>query len=82
MARLNEEELASLAAQIREKISGTQYECSSLALLSGGSTNFVYRGALVSPLSSGAKTVIVKHTPEFLACSRDFRIDVSRCVRI
>src|SRR4051812_6575624 len=80
MTRLNEEELASLAAQVSCHLAASPYECSSLSLLDGGSVNFVYRGVLVSPLPSGAETVIVKHTSGFLACGRDFKIDVSRCV--
>ncbi|KAK0644038.1 kinase-like domain-containing protein [Cercophora newfieldiana] len=79
MARLDEVELVSLSAQVLRHLAGSPYECSSLALLGGGSANFVYRGALVSPLPSGAETVIVKHTTGFLACSLDFKIDVSRC---
>jgi hypothetical protein len=81
MARLDEEELNSLSSQIRGHLKGSQYECSSLTLLGGGSANFVYRGVLVTPIPSGAETVIVKHTTGFLAVSRDFKIDVSRCVR-
>ncbi|KAK4452659.1 kinase-like domain-containing protein [Podospora aff. communis PSN243] len=79
MARLTEEEQISLSARIRGHLAGSQYECSSLTLLGGGSANFVYRGVLVTPLPSGAETVIVKHTTGFLAVSRDFKIDVSRC---
>ena len=96
MAPPSKAELAALMATILDTLRGTQYACSTLALLSGGSANFVYRGELVVPLSlpsidvptvaaalatATVQTVIVKHFAEFLAVEKEFKIDVSRCVR-
>ena len=91
MAPLSKAELASLTATMLDTLRGTQYECSTLVLLGGGSANFVYRGELVVPLSltsinvptaaTAPATVIVKHFAEFLAVEQEFKIDVSRCVR-
>jgi len=97
MAPPSKAELAALTATILDTLRGTRYSCSTLALLSGGSANFVYRGELVAPLSlpsidvltaapppvvpATVKTVIVKHFAEFLAVEKEFKIDVSRCVR-
>ena len=83
MVCLDETELESLSIQLLQRLQGSEYECSSLTLLSGGSTNFVYRGTLATPCPTLAgKTVIVKHTKDFLAVGRTFEIDSSRCVRI
>ena len=83
MVCLDEAELESLSMQLLQQLQGSEYECSSLTLLSGGSTNFVYRGTLATPCPTLAgNTVIVKHTKDFLAVGRTFEIDSSRCVRI
>jgi len=86
MPGLDQTETDALTARILQKLAQTRYACLSLTLLSGGSANFIFRGLLATPLSEERSytktTVFVKHYADFLACSRDFKIDVSRCVRI
>ncbi|KAJ5139231.1 uncharacterized protein N7515_004079 [Penicillium bovifimosum] len=62
--------------QIAKSLSHTPFECSSLTALSGGVSNFVYRGALSSATAS---TVVVKHTKDYLASNVNFRLDAARC---
>jgi hypothetical protein len=59
----------------------TIYACSSLTLLSGGTANFLFRGILAQPLEDGTKTIVLKHSEEFVAANRNFELDVTRCVR-
>ena len=66
--------------QIAQELSQTLYACSSLTLLSGGTANFLFRGTLAQQLQDGTKTVIIKHSKEFVAANRHFQLDVSRCV--
>jgi hypothetical protein len=86
MTTLSEAEEAALSTELLQQLSQTPYACLSLTQLSGGSANFVYRGTLTRPLSPGdghtttAKTVIIKHSKGFLSVSRDFALDVTRCV--
>jgi len=86
MASLVEAKQETLSSNLREKLSQTRYACSSLKQLSGGSTNYVYRGTLSSPLppregkTAPVETVIIKHSTGFLSVSRDFAIDMTRCV--
>jgi hypothetical protein len=80
MAVLDEAELAELSAGLLEGLEASEYPCSSLTLLTGGSTNLVYRGILKTP-NSARDTVIIKCTASFLAINPAFEIDASRCVR-
>ncbi|KAL7811999.1 kinase-like domain-containing protein [Trichoderma gracile] len=85
MAPLNEDEEHELAQQILNHLSQTPYACSALTKLSGGTANFLYRGALLQPLrgeadAKAAQTVVVKRSTGFAAVNRDFPLDVSRCV--
>jgi hypothetical protein len=66
--------------QIMQDLSKTPYACSSLAILSGGTANFLFRGSLIQPLHNGAKTIIVKHSKEYVSANRDFPLDISRCI--
>jgi hypothetical protein len=84
MAPLNQAEEDAIAASIVQELSETPYACTSLTQLTGGTANFVYRGFLAQPLpaddGSTAKSVIIKHSTDFVAINRDFPLDVTRCV--
>ncbi|KUI74211.1 hypothetical protein VM1G_10053 [Cytospora mali] len=76
-----------LVQQLLLKLSQTRYACSSLIKLSGGTANFVYRGNLLQPLDSQdgaktatAKTVVIKHSKDFVPGNIDFALDVTRCI--
>ncbi|KAL4898386.1 kinase-like domain-containing protein [Aspergillus ambiguus] len=60
-------------------LSSTPYACSSIHPLSGGTANFVYRGVLSAPLADGTRTVVIKHTEDFIASNRDFKLSAERC---
>ncbi|OIW30773.1 hypothetical protein CONLIGDRAFT_574343 [Coniochaeta ligniaria NRRL 30616] len=81
MPALSEAEEAALSNQLLQELAPRPpFACSSLTRLSGGSTNFVYRGTLATPRPSGVKTVIVKHFKGSLSINRDFPVDISRCI--
>ncbi|KAJ5545400.1 hypothetical protein N7461_007704 [Penicillium sp. DV-2018c] len=61
--------------QIAKSLSDTPYACSSFSALSGGVSNFVYRGVL----SGTASTIVVKHTKSYLASNVNFKLDAARC---
>ncbi|KAI1853146.1 hypothetical protein JX266_001852 [Neoarthrinium moseri] len=83
MAPLNEAEMEELVFRILKDLSETPYACSELMHLTSGTTNFVFRGSLLCPLSSSARHfpqnfVIVKHSTAFAAVNKDFPLDVTR----
>lgn len=88
MPTLSEDEIQQLAAEIQKAIACTDFACSSLTRILGGSASFVFRGNLVSPLSlregskliSVMKSVIVKKATEFAAVNNDFSLDSGRSV--
>jgi len=80
MAAFGEAKLAELSAELLEALEKTEYPCSSLTLLTGGSINLVYRGILKTP-NSARDTVIIKLAASFLAINPAFEIDASRSVR-
>ncbi|KAI1335270.1 kinase-like domain-containing protein [Xylariaceae sp. FL0016] len=51
MAVLTPAEVDALIAQLRRKLAGTPYACSSMARLEGGTTSFVFRGVLAKSLA-------------------------------
>ncbi|KAH8690031.1 kinase-like domain-containing protein [Talaromyces proteolyticus] len=65
-------------------LASTDYACSSLTRLNGGTANFVYRGRLSSPITlpgeTDAEEVIVKHTTDYVALNRDFKLARDRCI--
>jgi hypothetical protein len=65
---------------VAKELSDSPYPCSTLTQLSGGTANFVYRGVLSEPLQDGKTTVIVKHTEDYVASNRDFKLSAQRCV--
>ncbi|KAE8351662.1 kinase-like domain-containing protein [Aspergillus coremiiformis] len=65
---------------ILSELSTSPYACSSVEQLTGGTANFVFRGTLLHPLPDGAKTVVIKHTENYVASNRDFKLSAERCV--
>lgn len=91
MAPLDQWEINEIVVKILQELSATPYSCSSLTQLTSGTTNFVFRGTLTSPVSlcddikEGieapiSSTVIIKYSTGFAAVNKDFPIDASRCV--
>ncbi|RAL10735.1 uncharacterized protein BO97DRAFT_348672 [Aspergillus homomorphus CBS 101889] len=70
----------SLAIDIARDLEHTPYACSSLTRLSGGSANFVFRGLLSQPLDDGTESVIIKHSEEYVASNRNFKLTAERCL--
>jgi len=79
---LQQIEKEQFGIQISQQLSQTTYACSSLTVLSGGTANFLFRGILAQPLQNGTKTVVIKHSKEYVAANRNFKLDVSRCVSV
>ncbi|EXJ88945.1 hypothetical protein A1O3_02009 [Capronia epimyces CBS 606.96] len=84
-----------LVDAILQELSTTPYAASSLTQLSGGSTNFVFRGILAHPLPlplpsrsepepqpdpTTGKTIIVKHSRDHIRGNKNFPLAVSRCI--
>ena len=90
MSPLNNDEVQQLTAEIQKAVASTDFACSSLTRVPGGSASFIFRGDLESPLSllegsilrSVLKSVIVKKATEFAAVNRDFALDSGRSVGI
>lgn len=55
------EEGAKSAIVIQKALAATPYACSSIERLSGGITNFTYRGHLSNTLADGSCSVIIKY---------------------
>ena len=73
-------ETAKLTEEVLGELSGTDYACSSLKPLSGGTANFIFKGTLTTPLPDGTKEVAVKHGENYIASMPDFQIPLTRCV--
>jgi hypothetical protein len=71
---------AKVSGEITQALGGTEYACSSLEPLSGGTANFIFKGILTTPLPDGTKEVAVKHGEAFVASMPDFQLSTSRCV--
>ncbi|CZR57274.1 uncharacterized protein PAC_07163 [Phialocephala subalpina] len=68
-----------ISQKVQESLKDGPYACSSLAKLSGGTANFVYRGTLVTLLKDGEKTVVIKHTEGYVASNPNFKLTDTRC---
>lgn len=68
-------------AGLLEYLAQTPYACSGITRLSGGFSNFTYRGQLIRPVTGSERTVIIKHTEPYVAANRAFVLDVVRSVR-
>jgi hypothetical protein len=66
---------------VEKELEETEYACSELLPLTGGTANFIYRGQLRQPLPDGTHEILVKHGEAYVANSPDFGIATSRCVR-
>ncbi len=89
MAPIAEAEKGEVPTRVLHELSKTPYACTSLTRLTNGTTNFVFRGVLAQPLDvqDGTsvvtiKSVIIKHTTDFVAANKNFPLDVSRCVSL
>ena len=69
-----------IEAQVKRELEETPYAASSLKLLSGGFTNFIYLATLANPLPDGTTQVAIKHGENYVARWEDFRITTDRCV--
>lgn len=65
---------------ILSELSTTAYACSSVEQLSGGTANFVFRGTLLRSRPDGTTTVVIKHTEDYIASNREFKLSAQRCV--
>jgi hypothetical protein len=74
---LNQEEKEQFGISIVHQLSQTPYACPSLEILSGGTANFLFRGVLVQPLPDGTRTIVVKHSRDFVSANRNFKLDIS-----
>lgn len=74
------EDKMTIASEVQDQLSGTPYACTSLAIVNGGTANFLFRGNLARPLPDGEKTVVLKHSRAYVSANRDFALDISRCV--
>lgn len=88
MPPLSDDEIRQLTAKIQGELAGTDFACSSLTRIPGGSASFVFRGDLMSPLSlregstlrSVLRSVIVKKATDFATVNSDFALDSERSV--
>lgn len=77
MAPLTADEVTS---RVMDALACTQYACSTLAPLSGGSANFLYKAKLQKPLEDGTTDVVVKHGEGFSASYSGLQLSKRRCV--
>ncbi|KAH9892926.1 kinase-like domain-containing protein [Xylariomycetidae sp. FL2044] len=70
---------ADITAKVLQDLQDTPYAASSLSVLSGGHTNFIYRATLLKPLDDGAREVAIKHSEDYVASSPSFRLTLQRC---
>ncbi|KAL2134187.1 hypothetical protein VTI74DRAFT_808 [Chaetomium olivicolor] len=70
---------AKISEEVLQELSSTDYACSSLDQLSGGTANFVFKGILINPLPDGTKEVAVKHGESYIASMPDFQLSTARC---
>jgi len=75
-----DEASSRVADDTLKELAETQYACSRLDVLSGGTANYVFKGALKKPLPDGAETVIVKHTKPYLASATFYQLPPDRGV--
>lgn len=75
------QEKSRILSDVAAALSKTQYACSSLEMLSGGTANFLFRGVLMRKSNTGADTIVVKHVKDCVATNKGFEMDERRCVR-
>lgn len=70
-----------IASRITQELASTQFACSKLVPLSGGTANFIFKATLVNPLDDGTANVVVKHGEGFVAKHPALKLSTLRCVR-
>lgn len=70
-----------IISRIADELASTEYACSSLEPLSGGTANFLFKGKLQNPLRDGTAEVAVKHGEGFSASRSTLELSTRRCVR-
>jgi hypothetical protein len=72
----------TITSKVTQELEGTEYACTSLIPLTGGTCNFIFRGTLRQPLPDGTREVVIKHGEDYVALHPSFRLTTARCVRI
>ncbi|CRG83512.1 Pentafunctional AROM polypeptide [Talaromyces islandicus] len=75
-----DDEDADVEASTLACLKDTKFACSALKRLNGGTANFVYSGQLLSSQDTKPEEVIVKHTTDYVALNREFKLDRERSV--
>ncbi|KAE8372096.1 kinase-like domain-containing protein [Aspergillus bertholletiae] len=70
---------SAIEAEILETLSHSPYACSALKQLSGGFSNFTYRGHTLNPLPDGSTSVCIKHGEEYFAEWKHVTASTIRC---
>lgn len=82
---LTDVEIDTIRSAITDMLATTPYT-STLSLVSGGTTNVVFRGLLEHPFvethGTLVKSIIVKHSSQFARLNKSIRLDTTRAVRI
>ncbi|KAM7199053.1 Protein kinase-like domain containing protein [Naviculisporaceae sp. PSN 640] len=65
--------------RIQRELNSTRYACTALEALSRGSSNYMFRGVLATPLDDGTTEVVVKHTEGYSAAYPELPMAPSRC---
>lgn len=71
-----------IAVKILGDLKGSQYACTALTRLSGGTANFVYRGILRFSLPDGTTSIFIKHAEPYLATNTSWELSVIRSVQM
>ena len=70
-----------VSSKLLDSLKDSIYACRSLEKQSGGTANYVFRGILAKPLElDGCNTVVIKHTPPYVAAHPNFKLTATRCV--
>ncbi|KAK4250571.1 kinase-like domain-containing protein [Corynascus novoguineensis] len=70
---------AKFSKEVLQELSNTEYACSDLKPLSGGTANFIFKGTLNKALADGTNEVTVKHGEDYVALIPGFQIPTTRC---
>ncbi|KAL1880496.1 hypothetical protein VTK73DRAFT_5883 [Phialemonium thermophilum] len=68
-----------IVREIEKELSSTEYACTALEPVTGGTGNFIFRGTLSTPLPDGTQEVIIKHGEAYIASNPSFQLPTSRC---
>jgi hypothetical protein len=72
-----EPEIDAVLSNISSTLASTDFTCTSIVQLSGGTTSFVFRGYLARPFWNNT-SAIIKYAAPFTSCNKDFPIDDAR----